>query len=304
MAVATRHRSRLVSGIAIQLLAMLAIGLLIYPEAADWFARLNHNAEISGYVEKVAGTPDLERRRILDAAYEYNETLQPGPLTDPYVSESEDALLRSPVYVAYEELLRVSGTDTIGTLSYPGIDIILPIYHGTRDETISKGIGHLYGTSLPVGGPSTHAVLTAHAGLPEAKLLTDLTKARIGDTFWISVLGEDHYYRVASTETVLPADTKSLTIIDGEDWVTLFTCTPIGINSHRFMVHAVRIPNPDTATDDVTTIVGDGLSVGFPWWAVIFAGGATGVALVVFWPFRRRRKDEDADATRSGYSDA
>src|SRR5690606_20178248 len=100
MAVATRHRSRLVSGIAIQLLAMLAIGLLIYPEAADWFARLNHNAEISGYVEKVAGTPDLERRRILDAAYEYNETLQPGPLTDPYVSESEDALLRSPVYVA------------------------------------------------------------------------------------------------------------------------------------------------------------------------------------------------------------
>ncbi|MFT4285883.1 MAG: class C sortase [Protaetiibacter sp.] len=293
-AVRRGRRGGVLSGIAILLVAMVAIGLLVYPDAADWFARVDHDAEVSGYVERVAATPSDERRRTLDAAYHYNETLNPGPLTDPYVSESEDAVLRSPVYVAYEQLLRISGTDTIGTLSYPGIDVILPIYHGTTDEVISKGIGHLYGTSLPVGGPSTRAVLTAHAGLPQAKLLTNLTQARVGDTFWISVLGEDHYYRVESTETVLPGDTESLRIIDGQDWVTLFTCTPIGINSHRFMVHAIRIPNPDAASDDVTAIVGDGLTAGFPWWALVFVGGSALVALVVFWPFRRRRKGEGA----------
>lgn len=294
-----RRRRGILSGIAIQLVAMVAIGLLVYAEAADWFARVNHNAEVSGYVERVAATPSDERQRILDAAYLYNETLKPGPLTDPYLSESEDAVLRSPVYVAYEQLLRVSGTDTIGTLSYPGIDVILPIHHGTTDEVISKGIGHLYGTSLPVGGPSTRAVLTAHAGLPQAKLLTNLTQARVGDTFWISVLGEDHYYRVEWTETVLPGDTESLKIVEGEDWVTLFTCTPIGINSHRFMVHAIRIPNPESPGDDVATIAGDGLTAGFPWWAVVFAGGSAIIATVVFWPFGRRRRRARDDAAES-----
>lgn len=282
-----RRRRRLIGNIILQILAMAGIGLLLYPQAADWIATLHHNSEISGYVERVAQTPSEERQRIIDAAYAYNDQLVPGPLTDPYVSEAEDSILQSARYLAYEELLRVSGSDAIGTLNYPALDIALPIYHGTADATISKGLGHLYGTSLPVGGPGTHSVLTAHSGLANARLLTGLTGAKVGDTFWISVLGEEHYYQVKSIETVLPGDTESLKIVDGEDWVTLFTCTPIGINSHRLMVHAIRIADP---TDDdlgaSAAIGGDGISAGFPWWAVWFTGGSLLAALVLFWPRR------------------
>lgn len=282
----SRKKRRLAVNIVLQVLAMAGIGLLVYPDAANWFAALGHNSEISGYIERVEATPSAERQAILDAAYAYNQELRPGPLTDPYISQSEDAVLRSNVYLSYEEMLRVSGTEAIGSLSYPRLNIGLPIYHGTTEETISKGVGHMYGTSLPVGGPSTRAVLTAHSGLPQAKLLTDLLKAKVGDTFWISVLGEDHHYRVESVETVEPGDTESLKIIAGEDWVTLFTCTPIGINSHRFMVHAVRVP--DTAVAGPQVIAGDGLTAGFPWWAVWFVGGSGAVAWVLFAPPRKK----------------
>ena len=286
-----RQRRRLALNIALQTFAMVGIGLLVYPDAANWFAVLNHNSEISGYVDRVEQTPSEERQAILEAAYRYNEQLQPGPLTDPYISQSEDEALRSDVYLAYEEMLRVSGTDAIGTLNYPAIDTALPIFHGTADETISKGVGHMYGTSLPVGGPSTRAVMTAHSGLPQAKLFTNLHRAKLGDTFWISVLGEDHHYRVEKIETVLPGETESLEIVEGEDWVTLFTCTPIGVNSHRLMVHAVRIADP-VADEDRRALSGDGVTAGFPWWAVWFVGGSGLVAWVLFAPPRRRRKKQ------------
>lgn len=267
---------------------MLAIGLLVYPQAASWVARIGHNSEISGYVQQVENTPSEERRRILDAAYAYNDQLQPGPLTDPYISMSEDAVQRSALYDAYEEMLRVSGTDAIGTLSYPRVDIGLPMYHGTSDEAISRGIGHMYGTSLPIGGPSTRSVLTAHSGLPNSALFTPLHQARVGDNFWISVLGEDHHYRVEKIETVEPGETESFKIIEGEDWVTLFTCTPVGINSHRLLVHAVRMPDSEAA--GLGTIGGDGVELGFPWWAVWFVAGSGAVAWVLFAPPRRARK--------------
>ncbi|WP_225732872.1 class C sortase [Pseudoclavibacter sp. CFCC 11306] len=294
------QKRRLAWNIVLQTLAMLGIGLLVYPQAATWFARIAQNNQISGYVERVQQTPSAERQRILDAAYAYNNELKPGPLTDPYITENPDEALRTEVYQAYENMLRVSDTDVIGTLSYPKLDIGLPIYHGTADETISKGVGHMYGTSLPVGGPSTHSVLTAHAGLPQSKLLTDLSKAEVGDTFWISVLGEDHHYRVESTETVLPSETESLKITPGEDWVTLFTCTPIGINSHRFMVHAKRLP--DGQGDASEELGADGAPLGFPWWAVWFVGGSGVVGWMLFAPPRKKgkkRRDSDADGEDS-----
>ena len=288
-----RRRSRgqfAVSG-ALQLLAMAAIGMLVYPDAASWVARIGHNSEISGYVEQVAATAPAERQRILDAAYAYNDELEPGPLTDPYISVNEDEAERSDLYLAYEEMLRVSGTDAIGTINYPRLDISLPAYHGTSDEVISKGAGHMYGTSLPIGGPSTRSVLTAHSGLPHSKLFTELPKAQIGDTFWISVLGEDHHYRVERTETVLPTETESLEIREGEDWVTLFTCTPIGVNSHRFMVHAVRLP--DSEVDATAALDGDGVELGFPWWAVWFIGGSAAVGWLLFAPPKRKPARRD-----------
>lgn len=180
---------RLVTNIVLQIIAMVAIGLLVYPDAANWFATMRHNSEVSGYLRRVQETPSAQRQRILDAAYEYNQQLTPGPLTDPYVSLSEDEAARSDVYLAYEQLLCLSGTDAIETVNYPRLGIGLPVFHGTSDEVISKGVGHLYGTSLPVGGPSTRSVLTAHSGLPHARLFSTLLDAKVGDEFWISVLG-------------------------------------------------------------------------------------------------------------------
>lgn len=287
-----KQKQRLASNIALQIFAMLGIGLLIYPDGADWVNSLGHNSEISGYTRQIENTPPEERQRILDVAYNYNDQLEPGPLTDPYLSEAEDALVGSEVYKAYEEMLRVSGTDAIGTLNYPDVNIALPMYHGTSDEVISKGIGHLYGTSLPVGGPSTRAVVTAHSGLPHAKLFTELHDAQVGDIFWFSVLGEEHYYEVRELETVLPNETDSFQIIEGEDWVTLFTCTPVGVNSHRLLVHAQRIPGPEAVGEQV--IDGDGISAGFPWWLVIFLGGSALVALMLFMPAKKKKKKATA----------
>lgn len=284
-----KQKQRLLSNIVLQFLAMVGIGLLLYPDAADWVNSLSHNAEISGYVKQVENTSPEERQHKLDVAYTYNDQLDPGPLTDPYLSEAEDAALGSDLYKAYEEMLRLNGTDAIGTVNYPEVDISLPIYHGTTNEVISKGAGHMYGTSLPIGGPSTRAVMTAHSGLPHAKLFTGLHKAEVGDTFWISVLGEDHYYQVRELETGLPNETDSLTIIDGEDWVTLFTCTPVGVNSHRLLVHAERIPAPENSGDQM--IGGDGITAGFPWWLLIFIAGSALVAFVLFKPAKKKKKD-------------
>ncbi|WP_017792429.1 class C sortase [Leucobacter salsicius] len=273
---------------------MLGIGLLVYPAGADWVNSIGHNSEISGYIRGVESTAGPERQRILDAAYAYNDYLEPGPLTDPYISMNEDAVMRSELYAAYEEMLRVSGSDAIGTLSYPEIEVALPVYHGTENAVISKGVGHMYGTSLPVGGPSTRSVLTAHSGLPQAKLFTPLHDAKVGDNFWISVLGEDHHYEVREIETVLPNETDSFEITEGEDWVTLFTCTPTGVNSHRLLVHAERISGPES--DGREVIAGDGVELGFPWWAVWFIGGSAAVGWLLFSkPRTRPRKSHTID---------
>lgn len=282
-------RKRLISNIILQVLAMLGIGLLVYPDGADWVNRIGHNSEISGYLSEVDNTPPEERQRILDAAYAYNDQLQPGPLTDPYLSEQQEAAIGSDRYKAYEEMLRVSGTDAIGTVNYPEVGIALPVYHGTSEEVIAKGAGHMYGTSLPVGGPSTRAVITAHSGLPHAKLFTGLHDATVGDTFWVSVLGEDHYYQVRGVETVLPNETESFRIIEGEDWITLFTCTPVGVNSHRILVHAERIADPEESGERI--IAGDGTKLGFPWWLVMFLGGSAFIAWVLWTPPKKKGKE-------------
>lgn len=282
-----KQKKRLAWNIVLQVFAMIAIALLVYPDAASWIARIGHNAEISGYIDSVEQTPDAERQRILDAAYAYNDTLEPGSLTDPYISQNPDEARRTAVYKSYEELLRVSGTDVIGTLSYPRLDIGLPVYHGTSDEVISKGVGHLYGSSLPVGGPGTHSVMTSHSGLLNASLFTPLPKAKVGDTFHMTVLGETHYYEVISTEEVLPEQTESLRIEHGQDLVTLITCTPIGINSHRLLVTGTRVPGPDS--DGRNMIAGDGITAGFPWWALIFLAGSGATGYLLFAPPRAKR---------------
>ncbi|WRS30315.1 class C sortase [Actinomycetaceae bacterium MB13-C1-2] len=278
-----RRTRQMISGLLIQFAVMVGVGLLVYADAAEWFSAINQRRVMTGYNQSVEQTSDPRREELLDAAYQYNDTLQAGLLLDPFITKEDDGELNTPRYRAYMELLRVSGSDAIGTLTYPDLDIALPIYHGTEQSALSRGIGHLYGTSLPVGGPGTHSVLTAHSGLKNARLLTNLLNAEVGQTLWISVMGEDHYYQVRQIETVEPGDTESLAIIPGEDWVTVFTCTPIGLNTHRLMVHAERIDGPG----DIITVP-EVPAVGFPWWVVWFVGVSSVSALLLFTPGRKR----------------
>src|SRR5699024_1536394 len=168
-----------------------------------------------------------------------NTDIPRGVLRDPYTPRFED-LPVDERYGSYLEQLRVGDRDTIGEVSYPSLGISLPLYHGTTDEVISKGVGHLFGSSLPVGGHSTHAVMTSHTGLANAELFTRLPEAKTGDIFTVTVLGEKLYYQVRNLETVLPHEAGALEVIEGEDWVTLLTCTPLNINSHRFLVRGRR----------------------------------------------------------------
>lgn len=287
-----RGTRQLLSGLLIQFAVMAGVGLLAYADAAEWFAAINQRRVMTGYNQSVEETKDPRREQLLDAAYRYNDTLQTGPLLDPFITAEDDAELDTPRYRAYMELLKVSGSDAIGTVTYPDLDIALPIYHGTEQSAISRGVGHLYGTSLPVGGPGTHSVLTSHSGLKSARLFTNLLDAQVGQTLWISVLGEDHYYQVRQIETVEPGETESLAIIAGEDWVTLFTCAPIGLNTHRLMVHAERIDDPDDVIQ-----VPEVPQVGFPWWMVWFVGISAVTALLLFVPGKKNQKQHPAGAS-------
>lgn len=188
-------------------------------------------------------------------------------------------------------MLRVSGSDAIGSLTYPRLGIGLPIYHGTSEEVLRKGVGHLYGTSMPVGGPGTHAVMTSHSGLWNAELFTNLPKAKVGDEFRINVLSEDHYYVVRNIETVLPEGVESLRIIEDEDWVTLFTCVPIGVNSHRILVQAERTEGP-MDPGGKRALDGDGVEAGFPWWILIFLGSAAFLGWFLLVPPKKKKKKD------------
>lgn len=289
-------RKRRWMSIGLQLLAMLGLAVLVYPQAANWVSTLGHQAQVSGYVRQVDSMPDPERMAAIEQAQAYNTDIPRGVLRDPYTPRLDD-LTVDERYGSYLEQLRVGDRDTIGEVSYPSLGISLPLYHGTTDEVISKGVGHLFGSSLPVGGHSTHTVMTSHSGLANAELFTRLPEAKTGDIFTVTVLGEKLYYQVRNLETVLPHEAGALEVIEGEDWVTLLTCTPLNINSHRFLVQAQRIPAP--AEEGIRTVAGVGLTAIFPWWSLIFLGGSVLAAVLIFSP---PRKKHQAGRHRSGKS--
>ena len=182
-----------------------------------------------------ADTQDLERIRELAIAY--NQAIVPGTAEEAY---SQAALLEASV--DYQSQLDPSGNGIMGYIEIPKISVNLPIYHGTNSDTLERGTGHLLGSSLPVGGTSTHTIITGHSGLATQKMFTDLEQLREGDVFYIHVLGEILAYQVFHTEAVLPHDTSLLGINHGEDNCTLITCYPTGINTHRLLVQGKRIP--------------------------------------------------------------
>lgn len=262
----------------VMLVAIFGVGLLMYPQAASWISSLHHNTALSGYAQRIENLPDSTTATLLDQARSYNHDLPAGPLRDAYTPNSADRHTTADAdFQTYLNQLAVPGTDAMARVRIPAIGVDLPVYHGTDDATLTRGVGHLYGSSLPVGGDGSHAVLTGHSGYVHSALFDDLNQVQVGDSIVASVLGEDLHYQVTRILVVLPSETESLQQEPGKDLLTLVTCTPTGVNTHRLLVQAERVAAPD-ATDGTQRIATGPASAGFPWWALVMVG----VPLVVF----------------------
>ncbi len=217
---------------------VVALGLLLYPLVGELLSEKYHSDVETAYTAAIEDTDDAELTAQRQAAQQYNAMLANATI-------SEGGASAPPL--AYAEQLTVGGV--MAYVDIPKINVYLPVQHGTGAETLEKSVGHVVGTSLPVGGSSTHAVLSAHSGMASSKLFSDIDQLEKGDTFYIHVLGEVLAYEVDNINTVLPTDTSLLQIEDGKDLVTLVTCTPFGINTHRLLVRGHRVPyTPEQAS--------------------------------------------------------
>lgn len=212
--------------VGIFLLLLAGIGVFMYPIVSNWYGEYTASTEIHSYDSVIQNIGNEAITGMFKAAQAYNAALAKND--DKKVSATD-----------YYSLLAVS--DSIGYIEIPKINVYLPIFHGLSDDVLQRGVGHMEGTSLPVGGMSTHSVLAGHTGLPSANLFTDLDQLVVGDMFYIHTLDKVLAYRVENVVTVLPYETEYTDIVQGKDYVTLVTCTPYGINSHRLLVRGTRV---------------------------------------------------------------
>ncbi|MBM9461554.1 class C sortase [Nocardioides sp. zg-536] len=277
--------------VVVALLIVLGSGLLLYPSAASWFSAVNQAEVVESYKAELDRASPKEVAAHLRRAKRYNAALTSGALLeagtrkpsadgtpgDTSPDASPDAALD------YDSILDLNGSGVMGHVVIPDIDVDLPLYHGTSDEVLRKGAGHLEGSHLPVGGRGTLSVIAAHRGLPTATMFDDLDHLELGDRFIIDVFGTALVYEITSTEVVDPDETEALRPVPGKDLVTLVTCTPLGVNSHRILVTGERVDEvPPEAVEEAGS---DG--PGFPWWAL---GGAAALVVALAQARPRRRK--------------
>lgn len=265
----------------------LAIGIVVmlYPAVSSIINAKNQSQVIDGYVEKVESFSDGRIESLWKQAVQYNKKLKNSTvvMTDPFDEEAVKITSQE-----YEDTLNIDETGLMAFIDISKIGVHLPIYHGTGESVLAKAVGHLQGTSFPIGGKDTHSVLSAHTGLAKAKLFTDLDELTIGDTFYITVLDEVMTYKIYDIEIVEPEDISSLKIEDGKDLCTLVTCTPYGVNSHRLLVHGERIPTlGETEPEPMTTLQ----TVVFAW-EYLLIGGVLFLGAMVLLIFLIRRRQE------------
>ena len=226
------------NGLTLILLLILLIGagLIAYPSFANWWNSFHQSRAVASYAETVANMNTEEYERIISKAQAYNRKLSRSGIQWTLDEDEEKE---------YKEQLDIGTSGIMGYIDIPKIDVMLPIYHGIDESILQVAVGHIPGTSLPVGGKGSHCVVSGHRGLPSARLFTDIDKLVEGDTFTITVLNKTLTYEVDQIRTVLPTDLSDLQIEKGKDYVTLVTCTPYGINTHRLLVRGHRIENAD-----------------------------------------------------------
>lgn len=230
-----KKKKNFVWNIFFALVFLAGAGVFLYPTVSDMWNQYRNVRLVSRYDEAVTDLSDNEYEKLWNEAKEYNAEHPVNSIVDAF-GEKDDYVLTQP----YDQVLDPNGEGLMGSIEIPKINAKLAIYHGLSKTVLEKGVGHVEGTSLPVGGKSTHAVLAAHRGLPSAKLFTDLDQMKKADIFILHILGKNLAYKVDQIRTVLPEETGELDIVEGEDHVTLVTCTPYGVNTHRLLVRGIR----------------------------------------------------------------
>lgn len=268
-----KHLSTIVFG----LIFLVGLSVMLYPSFSNWWNLRHQTRAVANYKETVAKLDNGETERLLQEAYAYNEKL--AKLYAPFTNFDEIS--------GYEDILNISGTGIMGYISIPSIKIELPIYHGTSEGVLQIASGHIQGSSLPVGGTDTHAVISGHRGLPSARLFTDLDQIVEGDTFTINVLNEVLTYEVEKILIILPNETDKLAIFPGEDKVTLMTCTPYGVNSHRLLIRGHRIA---TVYDKKIKVGADAVQVDQMKVIPVVAGILLGI-LIIIWKITGNHKE-------------
>ena len=270
----------------IGIIFLAGLSLLLYPFVANQWNNYRQKQLISGYEQVVSDKEaaegidyDAERKKAED----YNEALLPCVLPDSFALAESSGV--DPVYM---NTLNIAGDEMMGSVEIPKINIKIPIYHTTEEEVLNKGAGHLEGSSLPVGGANTHAVISAHRGLPSASLFTDLDQMKVGDHFLLHVLDETLCYEVDKISVVKPEDTSALAVEDGQDLVTLLTCTPYGVNTERLLVRGHRVPYvEEEVKEEKTVLSGSSLHTNYLLWVFV---GLSVTALFVFVLYLKETK--------------
>lgn len=272
--------------LVICIIFLAGLSLLLYPFVANQWNNYRQKQLISGYEQAVSEKEaaegidyDAERKKAED----YNEALLPCVLPDSFALAESSGV--DPVYM---NTLNIAGDEMMGSVEIPKINIKIPIYHTTEEDVLNKGAGHLEGSSLPVGGANTHAVISAHRGLPSASLFTDLDQMKVGDHFLLHVLDETLCYEVNKISVVKPEDTSALAVEDGQDLVTLLTCTPYGVNTERLLVRGHRVPYvEEEVKEEKTVLSGSSLHTNYLLWVFV---GLSVTALFVFVLYLKETK--------------
>ncbi len=265
------------STILLVVILLVGLSVMLYPIISNWWNTHTQSRAIATYQEAVSKLSEDDCKEILSRAKEYNKSLR--ELSDPFVDYNQ--------VPDYDKILDITGTGIMGYISIPQIRVELPVYHGTSEGVLNVAVGHLQGSTLPVGGLGNHAVVSAHRGLPSAKLFSDLDQLMVGDTFTITVLKDVYTYEVEEINIVEPDRMEKLVCVPGEDLVTLMTCTPYGVNSHRLLVRAHRtdtVLDSELSKASADAVLIDSMSV------IPFIAAPLLLALILYWIFSGRKK--------------
>ena len=268
-----------VSTITTVLVFLTGLSLLLYPTVSNYWNSKHQTQAVAEYSDRIEKMDEQEKKQAFEQAEKYNETLisDPGRFTP---TEEQDEW--------YKSLLDIDGTGMMGYITIPEIDCKLALYHTVDASVLQVGVGHMEGSSLPVGGSGTHCVFSGHRGLPSAKIFTDLDQMKNGDIFLIHVLGKTLAYKVDQIKTVLPEESSELDIIEGEDHVTLVTCTPYGVNTERLLVRGHRVPYvEEKVKEEKTVLSGSSLHTNYLLWVFV---GLSVTALFVFVLYLKETK--------------